>query len=223
MRLAVGCLGLATTAATLAACSASGPASAGSIRYLDRPFTHPMRFGSIAIQPPAIGEQPIVPVTQASYVAQHPASWLTGASRADLVAFGYGRVSAPTSTLDDQPSFDHGRLAWVAVYRASAAHLVFNGCLDGPGGRTGYHFVPAAPKPDPFYIAVLVDATTGVQATSSPTFHDTCAHLAAIGDSRTAAAHGGLGCSGQWRPASGPARAQPACPQEPATDLNSAP
>ena len=150
-----------------------------------------------------------MPVSQARAIAQRPLAWPPGGRSNNLVAFGYGRVSAPTDTVDEQPIFDR-RLAWVAVYRSSAAHLLFGDCLDGPGGRSGYHYVPAAPKPDPFYVAVLVDAVTGVQATSTPVFRDTCPRLvrntepADRGDQRPP-------CAGKWRPAGGPVRSRPDC------------
>jgi hypothetical protein len=174
---AAGVVALALTAAiTLAGCSSPVRPTA-SVGYLDAPFTHRLTFGTLTIEPAAIGEQPLVPVTAARYVAQHPQTWLGGAPRNDLVAFGYGRVSAPTDTVVGRVPFRTGRLAWIAVYRSSAAHLFISSCLAGPDHRTGWHLVAGAPKPDHFYIAVLIDATTGAQATSIPIFHDVCEHL----------------------------------------------
>ncbi len=166
----------------MAGCSAPARAPRAAPAYPDQPFTRPLVFGAITIEPPAAGDQPLVPVSRARSIAQRPLAWPPGGRSNSLVAFGYGRVSAPTDTVDEQPIFDR-RLAWVAVYRSSAAHLLFGDCLDGPGGRRGYHYVPADPKPDPFYVAVLVDAVTGVQATSTPVFHDTCPRL--IRDTRS--------------------------------------
>jgi hypothetical protein len=165
------------TGTTLAGCSLSLRATAARAGFVDSPFTHDLRFGAVTIEPPAIGQLPLVPVTRAQYIARHPRTWLGGASRDDLVAFGYGRVSAAANTVVGPTHFSRGRFAWVAVYRSSASHLFIDGCLDGPDHRTGWHLVIGAPKPDHFYIAVLIDATTGVQATSIPNFRDVCDHL----------------------------------------------
>ncbi len=206
----------AATAASIAGCAGPAPAARVGQSYPDRPFTRPLEFGAITIDPPAAGDQPLVPVTQARAIAQRPLAWPPGGRSNDLVAFGYGRVSAPTDVVDGQPSFDR-RLAWVAVYRSSAAGLLFGDCLDGPGGRRGYHYVPAHPKPDPFYVAVLVDAVTGVQATSTPAFHDTCPRLVRDAEPAHRAIRAAR-CTGQWRPAGGPIRSRPACLARPVAD-----
>jgi hypothetical protein len=166
-----------TAGLALVGCSPVDRSSSELAGYVNAPFTHRLKFGAVTIEPAAIGEVPLVPVTRAWYVAHHPRTWLGGAQRTDLVAFGYGLVSAGSNTLIGEVPFRNRRFAWVAVYRSSATHLNFNGCLAGPDHRTGWHLVTSAPKPEHFYIAVLIDATTGVQATSIPSFRDTCAHL----------------------------------------------
>lgn len=160
----------------LTGCTAGGQATA-TVHYLDAPFTHSIQIGAVTVAPPAIGEQPLVPVTEAQYIAQHPATWLGGARHNDLVAFGYGRVAAPTLTAKGTAPFRRGQLAWVAVYRASANSIMFNGCLAGPAYRAGYHIVPASPRPEQFSITVLINAITGAQATALPLFSDVCPHL----------------------------------------------
>jgi hypothetical protein len=160
----------------LAGCTSRGQGLA-SARYLDVPFAHQITVGDVSITPPAIGELPLVPLPRARAIALHPATWLGGTTHRDLVAFGYGRVQAPTAAIDGQAPFRSGRLAWVAIYRSAAADVVFNGCLGGPAIRPGYHLVPGNPRPAHFYVAVLIDAITGVQATSTPMFHNVCPHL----------------------------------------------
>jgi hypothetical protein len=174
---AAGWLALALLAGiAVTGCSPHG-GGPGAARYLDVPFSHQITVGAVTITPPATGELPLVPLPRAREIALHPDTWLRGASHSNLVAFGYGRVETPTDTANGQAPFRSGRLAWVAIYSALAANLVFNGCLGGPPIRRGYHLVPGDPQPAHFYLAVVIDAITGVQVTAMPLFHNVCPHL----------------------------------------------
>jgi hypothetical protein len=163
-------------ALALAGCgSTRSPGTAAG--YLDAPFSHSVHVGAVTINPPAIGSFPLVSVARARNIALHPSSWLAGVGHDELVAFGYGRVSTSAPTASGRQPFRDGRLAWVAVYRAAAADVRVNGCLGGPAVRAGYHLVPSNPKPAHFYITVVVDATTGEQATATPPLRDVCPRL----------------------------------------------
>ena len=117
--------------------------------------------------PPTSGQRPAVSATTARHDVQHPADWPSGAQMNDLVAFGYGRVRSPsslTATGSTNPLFRHWRLAWVAIYHSSTAQIPVPPCVPLASPPAGYHVVQPQ-HVDYFRIAVIVDGTTGEQAT----------------------------------------------------------
>ena len=154
----VGCTQHAATGST------TGPPGGGPLAngYLYGSASNPF----LAV-PPLAGQRPTVSATAARQDVQHPANWPSGAQMNDPITFGYGRVRSPqaqSAAGGTDPVFRQWRLAWVAIYRSSTAQIPVPPCVALASPPAGYHV--AQPQHVAYFlIAVIVDGTTGDQAT----------------------------------------------------------
>jgi hypothetical protein len=178
-------IGLLAATGVLAASCTSHPAATHPHLLPDTaggPLTISYSFGSahnpFTALPPRPGQRPTVSATAAQHAVADPAGWPTGAERNHLTAFGYGRVTA--AALDAEggvdPTFARGRLAWVAIYRSSTAHLLAPTC-PSPRTLTKREHLVQPRQTATFRLVVIVDAVTGHQAIWDD-LRDICPYLA---------------------------------------------